>query len=119
MKELAEIEKEYVKNIVEFFCRKSLETILISPSGKATGGGEFSYQLSSWIENHLRRRLFEKDFITNYNINVNINNLADIRDYKIDSVLGNESKEPKNYIRVSVRYKDRSFEQFDYDITMG
>ncbi len=49
MNELAEIEKEYVKNIVEFFCRKSLETILISPSGKATGGGEFSYQLSSWI----------------------------------------------------------------------
>ena len=119
MNELAKIEKEYVKNIVEFFCRKSLETILISPSSKATGGGEFSYQLSSWIENHLRRRLFEKDFITNYNINVNINNLADIRDYKIDSVLGNESKEPKNYIRVSVRYKDRSFEQFDYDITMG
>lgn len=39
MNELAEIEKEYVKNIVEFFCRKSLETILLSPSGKATGGG--------------------------------------------------------------------------------
>ena len=116
MNELAEIEKEYVKNIVEFFCRKSLETILLSPSGKATGGGVFSYQLSSWIENHLRRRLFEKDFIINYDINVYTNNLADVRDYKIDSVLGNESKEPRNYIRVNVRYKDRTFDQFDYYI---
>ena len=119
MNELAQIEKEYVKNIVEFFCRKSLETILLSPSGGTTGGGEFTYQLRSWIENHLRRRLFEKDFIINYDINVYINNLADVRDYKIDSVLGNESKEPKNYIRVNVRYKDRTFDQFDYDITMG
>ena len=114
MNELAEIEKEYVKNIVEFFCRKSLETILLSPRSK-----EFNYQVSSWIENHLRRRLFEKDFIINYDINVYTNNLADVRDYKIDSVLGNESKEPRNYIRVNVRYKDRTFDQFDYDITMG
>jgi hypothetical protein len=116
MKDLADINKDYVKNIIEFFCRKSLETILLSPSGKGTGG-EFTYQLRSWIENHIRKRLFDKEFITNYDISVNINSLRDHRDYKIDKVLGNQVKELKDYIRVSVRFPDRSFDTFDYVIT--
>lgn len=117
MKDLADINKDYVKNIIEFFCRKSLETILLSPSEKGTGGGEFTYQLRSWIENHIRKRLFDKEFITNYDISVNINSLCDHRDYKIDKVLGNQVKELKDYIRVSVRFPDRSFDTFDYIIT--
>ena len=40
-------------------------------------------------------KLFDKDFIINYDINVYINNLADVRDYKIDSVLGMNLKNQK------------------------
>ncbi len=117
MKNLADINKDYVKNIIEFLCEKSLETILLNPNGTATGGGEYTYQLRSWIENHIKKRLFDKEFITNYDISVNINSLCDHRDYKIDKVLGNQVKELKDYIRVSVRFPDRSFDTFDYIIT--
>lgn len=111
MKELAEIERTYIKDIVEFFCRKSFEIF----------GKNFlksnSHDIISWIENHIKKRLFEPGIITDYRIIINFNDNAKNRDYRIDQVLGNDSVKPKNNIEVSVRYGNRDFETFEYEIT--
>jgi hypothetical protein len=59
MKELAEIERDYIKNIIEFFCRKSLELFLI---GRTTSSLD-SCKIQSWVENHIRKRLLENNLI--------------------------------------------------------
>ena len=64
----------------------------------------------SWIENHIRKRLFETGIITDYRIIINFNDIA-------DQLLGNDSDKPKNNIEVSVRYGNRDFETFEYEIT--
>jgi hypothetical protein len=111
MKELAEIERTYIKDIVEFFCRKSFEIF----------GKNFlksnSHDIISWIENKIKKRLFEPGIITDYRIIINFNDIAKNRDYRIDQVLGNDSVKPKNNIEVSVRYGNRDFETFEYEIT--
>ena len=111
MKELVEIERTYIKDIVEFFCRKSFEIF----------GENFiksnSHDIISWIENKIKKRLFEPGIITDYRIIINFNDIAKNRDYRIDQVLGNDSVKPKNNIEVSVRYGNRDFETFEYEIT--
>lgn len=113
MKELAEIERDYIKDIIEFFCRKSFEIF----------GENFikskinSHDIISWIENHIRKRLFETGIITDYRIIINFNDIAKNRDYRIDQLLGNDSDKPKNNIEVSVRYGNRDFKTFEYKIT--
>jgi hypothetical protein len=110
MKELAEIERDYIKDIVEFFCRKSFEIF----------GENFlksnSHDIISWIENKIKKRLFEPGIITDYRIIINFNDIAKNRDYRIDQVLGNDSVKPKNNIEVSVRYGNRDFETFEFEI---
>ena len=56
--------------------------------------------------------------INDYRIVINSeNDIAEVRDYKIDQLLGNDSIKPKNNIEVSVRYGSRNFETFVYEIT--
>ena len=113
MKELAEIERDYIKDIIEFFCKKSFEVF-----GKSFLKSQInSHDIISWIENHIRKRLFETGIITDYRIIINFNDIAKNRDYRIDQVLGNDSVKPKNNIEVSVRYGNRDFETFEYEIT--
>ena len=58
MKELAEIERGYIKDIIEFFCRKSFEIF----------GKNFlksnSHDIISWIENHIKKMKSSK-YISN------------------------------------------------------
>ena len=110
MKELTEIERTYIKDIVEFFCRKSLEIFI----GKSSFN---SHEIISWIESKIRKRLLESNLITDYRIVVNFNDIEKTRDYRIDQLLGNDSDKPKNNIEVSVRYGNRDFETFEYEIT--
>jgi hypothetical protein len=52
-------------------------------------------------------------------IKVNLNDINEIRDYKIDQLLDSYHLEPKNNIEVSVRYGNRGnreFETFKYNI---
>ena len=114
MKELAEIERGYIKDIIEFFCKKSFEVF-----GKSFLKSQInSHDIISWIENHIRKRLFETGMINDYRIVINSeNDIAEVRDYKIDQLLGNDSIKPKNNIEVSVRYGNRNFETFEYEIT--
>lgn len=109
MKELAEIERDYIKDIIEFFCRKSLEIFIYKSSFN-------SHEITSWIESKIRKRLHETGLITDYRIVVNFNDIAKNRDYRIDQVLGNDSTKPKNTIEVSVKYGNRDFETFEYEI---
>ncbi len=111
MKELAEIERGYIKDIVEFFCRKSLEFFIGRKSDS------FSHEVKSWIESKIRKRLLETGLITDYMIVVSFYDIAKNRDYRIDQLLGNDSDKPKNNIEVSVRYGNRDFETFEYEIT--
>jgi hypothetical protein len=112
MKELAEIERGYIKDIIEFFCRKSFEVF-----GKNFKNQINSHDTISWIENKIRKRLLEPGMINDYRIVINFNDIAKNRDYRIDQVLGNDSVKPKNNIEVSVRYGNRDFETFEYEIT--
>jgi hypothetical protein len=111
MKELAEIERTYIKDIVEFFCRKSLEFFIGRKSDS------FSNEVTSWIESKIRKRLHETGLITDYHIVVNFYDIAQTRDMKICQLLGTSSVKPKNTIEVSVKYGNRDFETFEFEIT--
>ena len=111
MKELAEIERTYIKDIVEFFCRKSLEFFIGRKSDS------FSNEVTSWIESKIRKRLHETGLITDYRIVVNFYDIAQTRDMKIGQLLGTSSVKPKNTIEVSVRYGNRDFDTFEFEIT--
>jgi len=111
MKELAEIERTYIKDIVEFFCRKSLEFFIGRKSDS------FSNEVTSWIESKIRKRLHETGLITDYRIVVNFYDIAQTRDMKIGQLLGTSSVKPKNTIEVSVKYGNRDFETFEFEIT--
>jgi hypothetical protein len=112
MKELAEIERTYIKDIVEFFCRKSLEFFIILPRSNS-----FSHEVKSWIESKIKKRLLETGLITDYMIVVNFYDIVETRDMKIGQLLGTSSVKPKNTIEVSVRYGNRDFDTFEFEIT--
>ena len=111
MKELHEIERDYIENIIEFFCAKSLELF----TGR-TSSSFNSHEITSWIESKIRKRLFESNLITDYRIVVNFYDIAKTRDMKIEQLLGTSLVKPKNSIEVSVRYGNRDFETFEYEI---
>ena len=111
MKELAEIERTYIKDIIEFFCRKSLEFFIHRKSDS------FSHEVSSWIGSKIRKRLHETGLITDYCIVVNFYDTTETRDMKIGQLLGTSSVNPKNSIEVSVKYGNRDFETFEFEIT--
>jgi hypothetical protein len=111
MKELVEIERTYIKDIVEFFCIKSMEIFIRRKSDS------FSYEVKSWIESKIRKRLLETGLITDYMIVVEFYDIVKTRDMKIGQLLGTSLVKPKNTIEVSVRYGNRDFETFEYEIT--
>lgn len=111
MKELAEIERGYIKDILEFFCRKSLEFFIGRKSDS------FSQEVKSWIESKIRKRLLETGLITDYMIVVSFYDIVKTRDMKINQLLGTSSVKPKNTIEVSVRYGNRDFDTFEFEIT--
>ena len=111
MKELVEIERGYIKDIIEFFCRKSLEIFIGRTSSSFN-----SHEIVSWIESKIEKRLLDSNLINVYRVVVNFNDIAKNRDYRIDQLLGNDSIKPKNTIEVSVRYGIRDFETFEYEI---
>jgi hypothetical protein len=111
MKELVEIERTYIRDIVEFFCRKSLEFFIGRKSDS------FSYEVKNWIESKIRERLLETGIITDYMIVVNFYDIVKTRDMKIGQLLGTSFVKPKNTIEVSVRYGNRDFETFEFEIT--
>lgn len=111
MKELAEIERNYIKDIIEFFCRKSLELFIGRKSDS------FSHEVTSWIESKIVKRLHQTGLITDYQIVVNFYDIAETREMKIGQLLGTSSVNPKNSIEVSVRYGNRDFETFEFEIT--
>ncbi len=112
MKELAEIERTYIKDIIEFFCRKSFEVF-----GKNFKNQINSHDTVSWIENKIRKRLLEPGMIYDYSIVINSkNDIVKVRDYRIGQVLGTPCVKPKNNIEVSVKYGNRDFEIFEYEI---
>jgi hypothetical protein len=81
-------------------------------------GVEFSVRdTGCGMNEEVKKRLFEPGIITDYRIIINFNDIAKNRDYRIDQVLGNDSVKPKNNIEVSVRYGNRDFETFEYEIT--
>ena len=110
MKELVEIERTYIKDIIEFFCRKSLELFI-------GGTDSFSHEVTSWIESKIVKRLHQTGLITDYRIVVNFYDIAETREMKIGQLLGTSSVTPKNSIEVSVRYGNRDFETFEVEIT--
>ena len=95
MKELHEIERDYIENIISFFCRKSMEVF--------------------GLKNNSRKNDIT-NFIGSCMVLVNIDNISDIRNYKIGKILGSDSSEPRNNIEVSIKYGTREIETFQYFI---
>jgi hypothetical protein len=48
---------------------------------------------------------------------VNFYDIVETRDMKIGQLLGTSSVKPKNTIEVSVRYGNRDFDTFEFEIT--
>lgn len=109
MKELHEIERDYIENIISFFCRKSMEVFGLKNNSRKN-------DITNFIGSHINKRLVETNLIYSCMVLVNIDNISDIRNYKIGKILGSDSSEPRNNIEVSIKYGTREIETFQYFI---
>ena len=91
MKTLHEIEKEYIKNIIDSSCYNALELFIDKT--------RYGPLIRDFIDINIRERLVETKFVRNYIINVNFNNVEDIRNNRIDQVLFDEKKSIKKQYR--------------------
>lgn len=109
MKELHEIERDYIEGIISFFCRKSMEVFGLKNNSRKN-------DITNFIQSHINKRLVETNLIYSCLVVVNIDNISDIRDYKISKILGSDISKPRNSIEVSIKYGTREMETFQYFI---
>ncbi len=110
---LIEIERSYIENIVSFFCKAGVEMYLHQKKDNETG-----VRLKNFISNQIERRLLSINLIVDFEVKVDFNNnLRNIRDYRINEVLGNYCEYPKSTVTVNIQ-QQRSVElyQIKYEI---
>jgi hypothetical protein len=110
---LIEIEKNYIENIVSFFCKAGVEMYLHQKKDNETG-----IRLKNFISNQIERRLLSTNLIENFEVKIEFNNnLRNVRDYRISEVLGNYCEYPKSIITVNIRHNmGMQFYQIEYEI---
>lgn len=107
MKTLAEIELDYVRNVIEFFCREYPAHLKFNKYSdyKKT-------ELQDMISRQIKNRLVSSSLLKDYKVQINVHPKDEKRNCQIDNVL-----EDKNIVledNITVLYEYRRGEFFEY-----
>ena len=86
-KSLAEIELDYVRNIIEFFCREYPIHVKFNKNSDYKKS-----ELEELISKQIHNRLVHSNLIKNYKVQINVYPKDERRNCQIDNVLENQNK---------------------------
>ena len=110
MKTLAEIELDYVRNIIEFFCREYLAKLPFNKSGYKLA------ELRELISKQIKNRLVNSNLIKDYKVEINVYPKDEKRNCQIDNVLEDKNVVLEDNITVLYEYRRGEFYEHKYKI---
>jgi len=111
MKSLAEIELDYVRNIIEFFCIEYPIHIKFDKNS-AYKQAEIRELISQQIHN----RLVSSNLIKNYKVEINVHKKDERRNCQIDNVLEDKNIVLEDNITVLYEYRRGEFYEYKYKL---
>ena len=122
MKTLDEIELEYVRNTIGFFCREYTASF---PLGLITGT-ELHINFDKWlykqseikelISKQIQNRLVNSNLLKDYKVQINVHPKDEKRNCQIDNVLEDKSIVLENNITVFYEYRRGQFYEYKYKL---
>lgn len=107
MRTLVEIELDYIKDIVEYFCRYYTKMYVDKPP---------SLEITNLISKQINDRLLTTNLIVDYKVKVNIHTKDEKRDSVIDNILEDKSILEDNIIVYYQRRRGDSINEIKYKI---
>lgn len=111
MKSLAEIELDYVRNIIEFFCREYPIHVKFNKYS-----GYKQSELEELISKQIQNRLVHSNLIKNYKVQVNVYPKDERRNCQIDNVLEDRNVVLEDNITVLYEYRRGEFYEYKYKL---
>jgi len=122
MKTLDEIELEYVRNTIGFFCREYTASF---PLGLITGT-ELHINFDKWlykqseikelISKQIQNRLVNSNLLKDYKVQINVHPKDEKRNCQIDNVLEDKSIVLEDNITVFYEYRRGQFYEYKYKL---
>ena len=110
MKALAEIELDYVRNIIEFFCREYPIHI------KFNKNSGYKAELKELISKQIQNRLVSSNLLKDYKVEINIYPKDERRNCQIDNVLEDKNIVLEDNITVLYEYRRGEFYEYKYKL---
>ena len=122
MKTLDEIELDYVRNTIGFFCREYTASF---PLGLITGT-ELHINFDKWlykqseikelISKQIQNRLVNSNLLKDYKVQINVHPKDEKRNCQIDNVLEDKSIVLEDNITVFYEYRRGQFYEYKYKL---
>ena len=110
MKNLNDIELDYIRNIFEFFCREYPPHIKFDKYSD-----DKKSELISLISNQLNNRLVKTNLLTNFVVRINVHPIDEKRNCQIENILDDKNVVLSDNITIYYeRYKE--FLKFEYKL---
>ena len=111
MKNLAEIELDYVRNIIEFFCREYPIHVKFDKYS-----GYKQAEIKELISKQIKNRLVNSNLIKDYKVNINVYPKDERRNCQIDNVLEDKNIVLEDNITVLYEYRRGEFYEYKYKL---
>lgn len=108
-KNLTDVELNYIKDIIEYFCSLGMKLILQNPIYSID-------RVRDLINKGIENRLFNTNIIIDYKIELNFYSKDEKRDYKISNLLEDKNNPSEDNIKILYRYKNGEFYEYEYKI---
>ena len=111
MKNLGEIELDYVRNVIEFFCREYLTHLNFNKYSdyKKT-------ELQDMISKQIKNRLVNSNLLKDYKVQINVHPKDEKRNCQIDNVLEDKNIVLEDNITVFYEYRRGEFYEYKYKL---
>jgi hypothetical protein len=111
MKNLEEIELDYVRNIIEFFCREYPIHIRLDKHS-----GYKKAELKDLISRQIHNRLVSSNLLKDYKVEINVHPKDEKRNCQIDNVLEDKNIVLEDNITVFYEYRRGEFFEYKYKL---
>jgi hypothetical protein len=111
MKTLAEIELDYVRNIIEFFCREYPIHVKFNKYSEYKQS-----ELKELISKQIQNRLVNSNLLRNYKVQINVHPKDEKRNCQIDNVLEDKNIVLEDNITVFYEYRRGEFFEYKYKL---
>ena len=111
MKTLAEIELDYVRNVIEFFCKEYPTHLKFNKYSdhKKT-------ELQDMISRQIKNRLVNSNLLKDYKVQINVHPKDEKRNCQIDNVLEDKNIVLEDNITVFYEYRRGEFFEYKYKL---